>query len=105
MPPAVRQRDGRADPAGRRVPAATTGARSAATSTAAGDPVLRGWYVFSDYCTGTLFGVCPDADGVVGPRTLLETGFSASTFGEGPDGEVYVADLAGGRIYRLVAGD
>ena len=46
-----------------------------------------------------------DAEGVIGPRILLETGLSVSTFGEGPDGELYVADLDGGSIYRIVAGD
>ncbi len=66
-------------------------------------PDLRGWYVFSDYCTSLLFGVPSDAEGVIGPRTLFETGFNASTFGEGPDGELYVADLEGGSIYRIVA--
>jgi glucose/arabinose dehydrogenase len=66
-------------------------------------PDLRGWYLFSDYCTGPLFGVPSDAEGVIGPRTLLETGISVSTFGEGPDGELYVADIDGGSIYRIVA--
>jgi glucose/arabinose dehydrogenase len=66
---------------------------------------LRGWYLFSDYCTGRIFGVPSDADGVIGPRILLEAGISVSTFGEGPDGELYVADLGGGGIYRVVAGD
>jgi glucose/arabinose dehydrogenase len=68
-------------------------------------PDLRGWYLFSDYCSGLLFGIPSDADGVIGPRTLLETGISVSTFGEGADGELYVADLNGGSIYRIVAGD
>ncbi len=67
-------------------------------------PDLRGWYLFSDYCSGILFGVPSDAQGVIGPRILLETGVSVSTFGEGPDGELYVADLDGGSIYRIVAG-
>jgi glucose/arabinose dehydrogenase len=65
---------------------------------------LRGWYLFSDYCSGILFGVPSDAAGVVAPRALLETGLSVSTFGEGPDGELYVADLEGS-IYRIVAGE
>jgi glucose/arabinose dehydrogenase len=64
---------------------------------------LRGWYLFSDFCSGLLFGVPSDAEGVIGPRTLLETGVSVSTFGEAPDGELYLADLGGGRIYRIVA--
>jgi glucose/arabinose dehydrogenase len=68
-------------------------------------PDLRGWYLFSDYCSGTLFGVRSDADGVIRPRTLLDTGVSVSTFGEGPDGELYLAALGGGGIYRIVADD
>jgi glucose/arabinose dehydrogenase len=68
-------------------------------------PDLRGWYLFSDFCTGTLFGIPSDTEGVIGPRTLFDPGFSVSTFGEDPDGELYVADLGGGKIYRIVAGD
>ena len=66
---------------------------------------LRGWYLFSDYCTGTLFGIPSDADGLIGPRVLLETGINVSAFGEGADAELYVADHSGGSIYRIVAGD
>ena len=67
-------------------------------------PDLRGWYLFADYCSGLMFGIPSDAEGVIGPRTLLETGFNVSSFGEGVDGELYVADH-GGTIYRIVAGD
>jgi glucose/arabinose dehydrogenase len=66
---------------------------------------LRGWYLFSDFCSGIVFGVRSDAEGVVGARPLLETGLSVSTFGEGPDGELYVASIKDGTIYRIVAGD
>jgi glucose/arabinose dehydrogenase len=71
-------------------------------------PGLHGWYLFSDYLTGPLFGVpsdaAPPADGALAPVTLLETGLQVSTFGEGADGELYVADLAGGALYRIVPG-
>ena len=67
-------------------------------------PDLRGWYLFSDYCSGLLFGIPSDTDGVIGPRILLETGASVSTFGEGADGELYLADIQSGAIYRIVAG-
>jgi glucose/arabinose dehydrogenase len=66
---------------------------------------LDGWYLFSDICTGTIFGVPAATEGVIGPRTLLDTELAVSSFGEGPDGELYVADLEGGAIYRIVAGD
>jgi glucose/arabinose dehydrogenase len=67
-------------------------------------PDLRGWYLFSDYCSGTLFGIPSDADGIVGPRVLLETGANVSTFGEDADGELYLADIESGTIYRVVSG-
>ena len=67
-------------------------------------PALTGWYLFSDYCSGLLFGVPSDVEGVVAPRVLLETGRSVSTFGQDADGELYIADLSGGAIYRIVAG-
>ena len=67
-------------------------------------PGLTGWYLFSDYCSGSLVGVPSDVDGIVAPRALLETGLSVSTFGQDADGELYLADIAGGTIYRIVAG-
>jgi len=65
---------------------------------------LRGWYLFSDYCTGLLFGLRSDASGVNAPRILLESGASVSSFGEDTDGELYLADLDAGTVSRIVAG-
>ncbi len=69
---------------------------------------LGGWYLFADYCTGFVFGVPADAEPpegtVVTPVMLLESGLQVSSFGEGVDGELYVADLEGGALYRLIAG-
>ncbi|MGZ8512121.1 MAG: PQQ-dependent sugar dehydrogenase [Candidatus Limnocylindria bacterium] len=72
-------------------------------------PDLRGWYLFGDYCRGLVFGVPADAsppgDGTaVAPLIVVETPLSISSFGEGADGELYVADVEGGGLYRLVAG-
>jgi len=68
-------------------------------------PGLAGWYLSGDYCSGLLFGVRSDVSGEVAiPRVLLETGANISSFGEGPDGELYVADITSGTIYRIVAG-
>ena len=72
---------------------------------------LAGWYLFSDYCSGRLFGVRADAPETVAggrapaPRVLLETGANVSSFGEDTDGELYLADHASGTVYRIVAGD
>lgn len=67
-------------------------------------PDLRGGYLFSDYCTGTLWGIDAGLAAAQAPITLLETGSSISSIGTGEDGEVYLTDLSGGRVLRLVNG-
>jgi len=68
-------------------------------------PGLAGWYLFADYCTGAIFGVRSDAATAVGkvvePRVLLDSDLVVSTFGRGADGELYVADITAGTVYRL----
>ena len=64
---------------------------------------LPGWYVFGDYCSGTIFGVPSTATALTPPRVLLEAGITISAFGQGADGTLYVADLEAGTISRLVA--
>lgn len=62
-------------------------------------PVLHGAYLFADFCAGNVIALRTPA-GVAIP---LETGLSApliSSFGEGPDGELYVLSL-GGPVYRI----
>ncbi len=65
-------------------------------------PALRGAYLFSDYCSGTLWAIDAGMDAVQAPITLLETGRSVSSIGIDEDGEVYLTDLAGGQLLRLV---
>jgi glucose/arabinose dehydrogenase len=70
---------------------------------------LQGWYLFGDYCTGLLFGVPSDAEAptdgsALAPRVLLETGRSISSFGTDSDGELYLTDIGGGTLSRIVAG-
>jgi glucose/arabinose dehydrogenase len=66
---------------------------------------LAGWYLFSDYCSGTLFGVPSDTEEIgLAPRLLLETDASVAAFGEAVDGEIYIADLRSGAVYRIVGG-
>jgi glucose/arabinose dehydrogenase len=62
---------------------------------------LQGTYIFGDYCSGRIWGLHQDG----GWRTsqLLRAPFGISTFGEDEAGEVYVADYAGGAIYRITA--
>ena len=63
-------------------------------------PSMVGTYLFSDYCSGTVW--TPVA-GSVTPLPLAETGLGVSSFGEGEDGEIYLVDLFGGGLYRVLA--
>ncbi len=63
-------------------------------------PELDGVYVFGDFCSGRVWGLQQD-DGEWASELLLNTSFRISTFGEDEDGELYLADLAGGDVYRL----
>lgn len=65
---------------------------------------LAGSYLFGDYCAGTIWGLARKADGAWVRTTILDTGFSISSFGEDEAGELYVLDHPGGRVLRLVAG-
>ena len=64
-------------------------------------PALVGSYIFGDLCTGGIFAIRPNTS------TRLELSFSPikiSSFGEDASGELYVCDLQGGVIYRIVDG-
>ncbi|HEV8252705.1 MAG TPA: PQQ-dependent sugar dehydrogenase [Candidatus Limnocylindria bacterium] len=63
-------------------------------------PAMLGTYLFGDYCSGTIWTL-PEGDGVT-PRPLAEAGLRISSFGEGEDGEIYLVDLSGGGLYRVV---
>jgi hypothetical protein len=68
-------------------------------------PGLTGAYIFGDYCTGGLFALRGSADQGWSPR--LELGYQPikiSSFGEDAEGELYVVDIQGGTIYRVVDG-
>ena len=67
------------------------------------EPALTGVYFFGDYCSGKLWGLVPDGAGGWRMRELAQTPARISSFGEDQTGELYVTDLAGGRIYRLSA--
>jgi glucose/arabinose dehydrogenase len=68
-------------------------------------PGLAGTYLFSDYCTGTLWGI--DAAAAVAgeqvePVVLAESGLAVTGFGEDESGEIYLVGR-GGEIARVVA--
>ena len=61
---------------------------------------LQGVYFYGDYCSGTIWGLKGTGTTVQNGR-LLDTSYSVSTFGEDEAGEVYLADLGNGDIYRV----
>lgn len=66
-------------------------------------PVLQGNYLFSDYCSGTIWGISAEGPAEQEPVVLRESGLSVSSFGEGDAGELYLVDLAAGGLYRVRA--
>ncbi len=65
-------------------------------------PELQGAYLFADFGSGRVWTARPASDGTWTVELLLETGFNVSTFGEDAAGELYLADYAGGVLYKLV---
>ena len=63
-------------------------------------PAMVGHYLFTDFCSGIFWSLFPDGGGW--QMTQLET-FSGfySTFGEGVNGELYVARYDNGTIYHI----
>lgn len=66
-------------------------------------PGLEGRYVFGDFVSGRIWAVSlPDEPGQAAPVTALgHFGVRLSTFGQDAAGHVFVADYAGGVIYRM----
>jgi glucose/arabinose dehydrogenase len=67
-------------------------------------PALRGLYVFGDFVSGRLFAVALPSDRsmrVQAPTALGQWPIMPSTFGRDHRGEIYVASLPRGDIFRL----
>lgn len=66
-------------------------------------PSLYGRYLFSDYCSGEIWMAERGAEGSLWEMTsLLQTGMQISSFGEDNEGELYVTDIGGGGVYKIV---
>ncbi len=67
-----------------------------------GGHVQNGIYFFGDFCSGRIRGLA--REGLSWQSSLLyQAPFNISTFGEGEDGSLYVADYSGGSIYLIKA--
>jgi glucose/arabinose dehydrogenase len=65
-------------------------------------PQLVGAYLFSDYCSGTIWAIDAASDETREPTIVGETHRSISSFGEDEAGEVYATDL-NGELLRITA--
>ncbi len=62
---------------------------------------LGGVYLFSDNCSGRIWGIASGVDGLQDPVVLDRGGRAISAFGEDAAGDLYVTDLAGGTLLRI----
>lgn len=64
---------------------------------------MVGHYLFADYCDGRLFSLKDNGGGGFDELIVNPTGgFGYAAFGEDMNGEVYVANVNNGSVYRLV---
>ena len=65
-------------------------------------PDWNGVYLYGDYCSGVIWGLARDVDGIWQSQLLFDLASTISSFGLDEDGEVYVVGF-GGTIYQLIA--
>ncbi len=61
-------------------------------------PILRGTYLFADFCSGEIFGYINGSY-----QVLLDSDLQVSSFGEDEAGELYVVGH-GGSVHKLTPG-
>jgi glucose/arabinose dehydrogenase len=66
-------------------------------------PALTGAYLFSDYCAGGVNALIASGQTLVIQKRLSDAPPTVSSFGVGPNGEVYVLSLGGG-LFRIDQG-
>ena len=64
-------------------------------------PGLRGVYLYTDYCSGRIWGIERQGAEWVNRQLMTCSGCNISTFGEDESGELYVANADNGSILRV----
>jgi glucose/arabinose dehydrogenase len=64
-------------------------------------PSLDGYYFFADNGSRRFWAINTANNEVTALGQMLSPGANPSTFGQDPEGEMYVADLSSGNIYKL----
>lgn len=66
-------------------------------------PQLFGHYLFADFCSGKIWSLTPDPNGGWTNQLLADLdNFQYSSFGENRNGELFLAALGSGIIYRVL---
>lgn len=63
---------------------------------------LQGAYIFGDLSTGKIWELVETSPNQWTRTLLAETGLTISSFGQDQNGELYVVDIGGGRVLRIV---
>jgi glucose/arabinose dehydrogenase len=67
-------------------------------------PLLTGIYLFGDYCSGRIWGlVRSGASGDWQVAGLAQADVRLSAFGEDEQGELYLVDMGGGVLFKIIA--
>jgi glucose/arabinose dehydrogenase len=67
-------------------------------------PDFVGHYIYADYCSGIFWSIAPDTIGGWTNTQIADYGgYDISSFGEDVNGELYVARLSQGRIYKVTS--
>jgi len=66
-------------------------------------PVIRGGYLFADYCSGRVWAIDPARDDVRTPTVVADTPHSFAAFGVDEAGEAYAVDIGAGTLLRITA--
>ncbi|MEA3188895.1 MAG: hypothetical protein QOD99_2725 [Chthoniobacter sp.] len=64
-------------------------------------PELQGIYLYADYQSSRIFALKWDGHSLTLDGQILQPPFHISSFGEDKDGELYVCDHSGGRLFRV----
>jgi glucose/arabinose dehydrogenase len=65
-------------------------------------PAMVNAYILGDYCSGKIWAIPANGHTPQAASQILDTSLMISSFGEAEDGSLYLTDVAGGGVYRLV---
>ena len=68
----------------------------------AASPLLKGGYVFGDYCSGNVWAIVASRGGTQKPVLVGSTASGLAGFGEAENGEMFAVNVSNGRLYSVI---